>query len=125
MRVLLGQRRTEAGNRAISCALGVVGHGMVHVLHVAREPCSKEQEGVLLRKLAGVLPANAEQHGARVLVHLLHGNVATEILKAGQKLGADVLCLGLTSDSLSSRGVVHDVLRQSRHPVLFAAPVPD
>ncbi len=116
---------TEAGNRAISCALGAVRQGTVHVVHVAREPLSAEQEGALLRKLSSVLPPTAEQNGARVLVHVRYGKPAIEILKACQSLAADVVCLGLKASSLSNQGVVDEVLRQSRQPVLFASCLPD
>ncbi len=113
---------SEAGNRAITCGLGVVGGGTLHVVHVSVEPFSPELETALLKKMVAVLPPEAERR-ARVLVHVLHGDVGQQIATAAQKLGADVVCLGLKVAALATSDVVTNVLAMAGRPVMFAPPV--
>jgi nucleotide-binding universal stress UspA family protein len=114
---------TEAGNRAVSTALGVVGRGTVHVVHVSPEPFSPSTEKALLQKLLEVLPPGAEAGGARVLVHALHGEVVPQLLAACEKLSADVVCLGLRAESVRKSSVVSEMLLHAGRPVLIPAPV--
>jgi nucleotide-binding universal stress UspA family protein len=114
---------SRAGNRAVTCALGVVAHGTVHVVHVSNEPFSPGHEAAQLKKLAEALPPDAERNGARVMVHVLHGEVASEILKATDKLGAEVVCLGVKAETMLKSAVLTEVIRRSGRPVLIAPPV--
>jgi len=108
---------SEAGNRAVTCALGVVGNGTVHVVHVSPEPFSSSLETLLLQRLADVLPAEADWGGARIEVHVLHGHVVKEVVRATEALGGDIVCLGVPSEDTSGV-IVSDLLRLSRKPVL-------
>ncbi len=113
---------SEASNRALTCAIAVVGDGTVHVVHVSKEPFSPESEKVLLKKLTAVLPPDAERR-ARLMVHVLHGEVAEELIKANDRFGIDVVCLGLKAETLLKSAVVAEVLKRSGRPVMFAAPL--
>ena len=113
---------TEAGNRAITVGLGLVGDGTLHVVHVSKDPFSRESETALLKKLILVLPPEAERK-ADVLVHVLFGDVAPELIKAAERLSAGVLCLGLKAESLLKGAVASDVLARAGRPVMFAAAV--
>ncbi len=113
---------TEAGNRAITMGLGLVGTGTLHVVHVAQGPLTVETETALLKKLVVVLPPEAERK-ARVLVHVVHGEVAKELVATADRLGAQVVCLGLKAGALLKSTVASEVLARAGRPVMFAAPV--
>ena len=101
---------------------GVVGDGTVHVVHVTLEPFSAEGDKALLKKLVDVLPPDAERK-ARVMVHVLHGNVASEILTANDRFGVDVICLGAKTQTKLHSPIADEVLKHTRRPVMFASPV--
>jgi nucleotide-binding universal stress UspA family protein len=111
---------TEAGNRAITCALGVVGHGTVYAVHVSPEKLSAAEEKALLKKLAAVLPADAERNGAKVVVSVRQGDVAAELLRASQELEANVICLGAKATSLRSP-LFQAIILGAAKPVLLTA----
>ncbi len=113
---------SDAGNRAVTCALGAVGNGIVHVIHVSSEPFSPDGEKALLHKLFGILPPEAERQ-ARVLVHVLHGEVATEILAANDRFAVDVVCLGVKAGTRVQSAIAAEVISRSRRPVLLAPAV--
>ncbi len=110
---------SESGNKAITTAIGLVGAGTVFAVHVSLEPCSPEQEAVLLKKLAAVLPPAAEHGAAKVIVHVRTGPVADELIAAADELGADVLCLGVQATTASKNPLVHQLLSRSERPVLL------
>ncbi len=109
---------TEAGNRAITCAVGVVGQGTVYAVHVSPQPYSPDEEKALLKRLASVIPPDAERLGTKVVVHVRHGDVPDEVLKAVQELGAQVVCIGAKAEGLKSPVVTALVARSGR-PVLI------
>ncbi len=112
---------TEAGNRAVTHALALLKEsGTVHVVYVSPEPFSPEKEKTLVQKLADVLPPQGEAHGARLMVHVLHGDPAREISAAALRLSADVICLGAKEEPT---GVVAAVIASCGRPVLVAPPV--
>lgn len=113
---------SEAGNRAVTCALAIVGAGTVHVVHVSTEPFSADGEKALLKKLISVLPPDSEKN-ARVLVHVLHGKVAEELIKVTERLSVDVVCLGSRAETVLNSAVISEVLQRAGRPVLFATPV--
>jgi nucleotide-binding universal stress UspA family protein len=114
---------TEAGNRSVRSALGAVGDGTVHVVHVSADPFTPAHEKTMLQMLVDVLPPEAEWGGARVLVHVLHGDVVNEVLRASERLGSDVVCLGMRADVLMPSAIVPELLRRSRKPVLVTTAV--
>ena len=111
---------SEAGNRAITCALGMVGAGTVYAIHVNPEPCSHEQEKALLKKLAAVLPKDAERSGAKVMVMVRTGDPATELVRARDELNADVICLGAKGPNGTKSKLIQTVLAKAARPVLIA-----
>jgi nucleotide-binding universal stress UspA family protein len=84
---------SEEGNRAISYARAMLESGLVHVLHVSPEPFSAEKEAVVVRRIAEAIPSRAESHGGRLVIHVRHGDLATEIASTARQLGPDVVCL--------------------------------
>ncbi len=112
---------TEAGNRAVTNALALLKEsGTVHVVYVSPEPFSPEKEKALVQKVADVLPPGAESRGARLLVHVLHGDAATEISEAAQRMNVDVICMGAKEEPT---GVVAAVISRAGKPVLVAPPL--
>ncbi len=113
---------SEAGNRAITCGLSAVGNGTLHVIHVSAEAMPQDKQTALLKRLVTVLPPEAERR-AKVLVHVLEGDVAQQLTQAADRLGADVLCLGAHRDVVAKGSVASQVLAHAARPVLFAPPV--
>lgn len=110
---------TPAGNRALLTALGVVGKGTVHVVHLSPEPFSAETEGRLVQRIGAVLPPEVERNGARVQVHVVHGDPLRELPLACAQLGAQVVCLG---SGQQSGPLTEAVLTHAKRPVLLAPP---
>lgn len=110
---------SDHGNRAIAWALGVVGHGTVHVAHVTPEPYSPERERAILKRLEALLPPGAEAGGARVMFHVFHGDVVPSLLKANDSLAVDVICLGVNPALPLKSQVVTEMMMRSGRPVLL------
>ncbi len=128
------------GDAAIALAYGVVQPGgTVHLVHVqgtegdtitARDvlaPSTLEgaEEHELLGRLARLAPVDADEHAKATRVHLLASNdVAGAICQAGERLNADLFCLGTHGRSGLAKtllgSVAESVLHQTRRPVLLA-----
>ena len=111
---------TPGGNRSVTTALGVVGRGTVHVVLMTPEPFSSETEAKLVQRVGASLPSDVERNGARVQVHVLHGDPLKELPMACAQLGAQVVCLG--SGAAEAEGLVEAVLAHAKRPVLLAPP---
>lgn len=113
---------SEAGNRAITVGLAAVGDGTLHVVHVSPEPLNQDAQTVLLKRLVQVLPPEAERR-AKVLVHVLEGEVGLQLTLAASRLGADLLCVGTEHETVGKTSVGAHLLAYAGKPVLFAPPV--
>jgi nucleotide-binding universal stress UspA family protein len=80
------------------------------------------------QKLKALLPPAAESQGRKVQVAVLTGSdsAATQIVKAAERLGVDVVCLGTYRRSGLARAVAgsvtRDVMAHTTRPVLVVRP---
>jgi nucleotide-binding universal stress UspA family protein len=125
--VLVATDFSDAANRAIPYAFSLLPNGgTVYVVTVGEGPRS-EQEGELRQRLQQLLPRDADAQGRKVRVEVLEGqDVATALLKAAQRLDADVLCLGTHGRSGLKKtvmgSVAKEVMSRADRPVLVVRP---
>ncbi len=72
-----------------------------------------------MKRIAEVIPAGAESNGARVVIHVRHGDPALQICAGAAQLAADVICVGART---RHTGLIDRLLEHAGKPVLIAAP---
>lgn len=127
-RVLAATDLSPFGDRAVRHAYGLVAGrpgAEVVLLHVVAERPDEAEERRLVAHLRERVPKAA--HGVATRTRVLHGeDAAAEICAAGERLGADVVCIashgrgGIVRAVLGS--VAEAVVRGSRKPVLVVRP---
>ncbi|ATB27399.1 universal stress protein [Melittangium boletus] len=127
--VLVATDFSEAANRAIPYAFSLLPTGgTVHVVTVEKNRRHHvEQERDLRQELHQLLPRDADAQGREVHVEVLSGeDVATVILKAAERLGVDVLCLGTHGHSGMKKtvmgAVAKEVVARADRPVMVVRP---
>ncbi|HYO57431.1 universal stress protein [Archangium sp.] len=124
--VLVATDFSDAANRAIPYAFSLLPNGgTVYVVTVDEAPQVAEPE--LRQRLHQLLPRDADAQGRKVQVEVLAGSdVATALLKAAQRLNADVLCLGTHGRSGLKKtvmgSVAKEVMSRADRPVLVVRP---
>lgn len=127
-RVIAATDLSPFGDRAVRHAYGLVTGrpgAEVVLLHVAEEPPDEEEERRLVAHLRERVPKAARGVATRTTV-LAGDDAAAEICAAGERLGADVVCIashgrgGIARAVLGS--VAEAVVRSSRKPVLVVRP---
>ena len=127
-RVLAATDFSPFGDRAIRHAYGLVAgrpDAEVVLLHVAEEPPDGDEEVELAARLRDRVPPAARSVVTHTLIR--HGDdAAAEIRAAGERVGADAVCItshgrgGVVRAVLGS--VAESVVRGSRIPVLVVRP---
>ena len=126
--VLVATDFSDAANRAIPYAFSLLPNGgTVHVVTVADNPRQAiEQERDLRQRLHQLLPRDADAQGRKVLVEVLSGqDVATALLKAAERLSADVICVGTHGRGglkTVMGSVAKEVMARADRPVLVIRP---
>ena len=118
--VLVATDFSERAAAAVPHAYALLGEGgTVHLLTVGGGDRSE-----LERRLEALIPSDAPARGIRTVVHAVEGADAAEaICAAGERLLADVICLGTHGRSGVAEAlmgsVAAGVLRGTRRPVLM------
>jgi nucleotide-binding universal stress UspA family protein len=126
-RILVATDFSDAANRAIGPAYGLVSrHGVVHLVHVAETPDAPSEQSVLER-LAALVPPAAAARGILTIPEVIPAeDVAQTLLQLSARHGVDAVCLathgrtGLTQVVLGS--VAQEVVRHARCPVVLLPP---
>lgn len=137
-RVLAPTDFSKLGNRAVAFAYGAARRGgevcLIHVLAPAdgfimsgiadREEQQAKRIQEITARLQSLIPADALERGIRSLVEVVEDSYpAMSICQAGERYGADLICLGSRGYSglkVKLLGSVSKaVLRRSRRPVMI------
>jgi nucleotide-binding universal stress UspA family protein len=139
-RVLAATDFSEAGDRALALAVGLLPNGgRIHLVHVLAPAMGQTPVGDLLpttrgtaeerarvraeirERLRRVAEAGTAHRDVKVEVDVLEGVTADEICHAAERLSVDAVCLGQYDRSgLVSPSIARAVLRQCRRPVMIA-----
>jgi nucleotide-binding universal stress UspA family protein len=128
--VLVGTDLSEVAERTLTQALGMVTEGgTVHVAHVVSTPAAtdvearraREQAWYALSKLTG--SQGASERAASLEQHVLEGAAADALLALAERLGADLIVLGVRDHSAVTRAllgsVAQSVSERTKVPVLL------
>lgn len=127
--VLAATDFTEAGERAVAQALGVVcERGSVHLAHVIAVPAATEAEVREAREqawysLSRLASTEDGSRPGRLERHVLEGWPAEQLLALADRIGADLVVLGARSHSVVTRAllgsVAQTVSERAKMPVLL------
>jgi nucleotide-binding universal stress UspA family protein len=127
--VLVATDFTEAGDRAVVQAFGVVAEqGTVHLAHVIPSAASTDAEARASREqawytLSRLTADENTDRSARLEKHVLEGAPADQLLALADRIGADLIVLGARSHSVATRAVLGSVAlslsERARVPVLL------
>lgn len=127
-RVLVPVDFSPVGESAVTFAYSLLAPGgVVHLCHFIPPEHAPTPE--LFAKLAAMTPADSKSSGISTVTEVLPaGDVASGILRAAERLDADVICLGTRGRRGPLRAlmgsVARDVLEKTQRPTLLVHAVP-
>lgn len=112
--VVVGTDFTDASGHALSHALAlVVPNGVVHLAHVVRMTASvsdaRELRDQALRQLSRIRLGEVTERPVSLEQHLLEGDPAEQLRALSERLGADLLVVGVHRRSTISRALLGSV----------------
>lgn len=124
-RVLAATDFSEASQRAVASAYGLVQPGGVVHLTYVRTPLSHFEASAARARLIELIPPKAQQRGARTEFEVVEDDVASlGICRTATRVHADAICLGTHGRTGISRlvlgSVAQDVLARAQQIVVLA-----
>jgi nucleotide-binding universal stress UspA family protein len=126
-RILVCTDFTEAANRALPVAYGLVNRGgVVHLVHVVADD-ERATDERLADRLRALVPAEADSRGIVTTVELVRSDEAADgILQIAERRGVDAICLATRARTAVSKMVLGStaerVVSHARQPVVLIPP---
>lgn len=129
-RVLAAVDLSTHGRRAISLAYGIIrAGGVVHIIHVVPPFTGLSHTEKAREEIETLVPRYAAARGIETEVEIVESSdVAKSIVQAGERFGAQVICVGAHNRSGLNKvlvgSVAKEVMAQSNRPVLVVRDMP-